>query len=564
MADMTIKELVSSHINKDWALPTIQREFVWLDKDKKKIEQLFDSLMRQYPIGHFVCWKVEEAELQHYKFLSAFDRKDADNNIYTKMNHEGILYLVLDGQQRITSLNIALAGKIVDKLHKNKVDKYLYLNLLFQPNANNDSQDDFKYEFEFLSDKDAEIADDSHLWIKVSKVMAEEKEQEDWKNRIVDEFIQKSQTVEDIVKKNETRIRTTLGKLWNNIRERKVIYDETDKDFNEILNIFARLNTAGVELNKSDLLLSYMENHKGLFPPNGARESITDFVKRLRNRTSPISDKITLKLDTILKACLVLTDGLEVQYNQKNFTYNNLKKVSDNWNNIERYMLITLQVLDNYGIDKKSGYVHTAIIVVACYLMTLKVNTDFSKSTNEKNIAIREDIVKWFCKATLTDVFSSHTDTKLKDMRKEILDKEVLPSISEQYTDDDLNEWLDDCFYNGKHTQLILHLTTENKPEEYSQDHIYPQDMFDEGNVLESKEKCMDSIYNLQLLTKPNNESKNKERPDAWFKKQLKQLKEDKLIPIEYDLTPGKFDDFIKDRKKMFVSALKKSLGKDK
>jgi hypothetical protein len=39
-----------------YVLPAIQREFVW---KPAQIEKLFDSLMRGYPIGAFLFWKVE-------------------------------------------------------------------------------------------------------------------------------------------------------------------------------------------------------------------------------------------------------------------------------------------------------------------------------------------------------------------------------------------------------------------------------------------------------------------------------------------------------------------------
>lgn len=48
--DITIKEV----INVSYFLPDIQREYVWLDRAaEKKIEQLFDSILRNYPIGSF-------------------------------------------------------------------------------------------------------------------------------------------------------------------------------------------------------------------------------------------------------------------------------------------------------------------------------------------------------------------------------------------------------------------------------------------------------------------------------------------------------------------------------
>ncbi|GAA7400289.1 hypothetical protein BD0140_08970 [Helicobacter pylori] len=51
--DKSIKDVVDE-LNIRYFLPDIQREYVWLkNADEKKIEQLFDSILRGYPIGSF-------------------------------------------------------------------------------------------------------------------------------------------------------------------------------------------------------------------------------------------------------------------------------------------------------------------------------------------------------------------------------------------------------------------------------------------------------------------------------------------------------------------------------
>ena len=62
---ITIKEAMGKIHSNEFLLPAIQREFVW---SHKKIEWLFDSLMRGYPISSFLFWKVEEKVSEQYKF----------------------------------------------------------------------------------------------------------------------------------------------------------------------------------------------------------------------------------------------------------------------------------------------------------------------------------------------------------------------------------------------------------------------------------------------------------------------------------------------------------------
>ena len=55
---VTVQAVLEGIHRKDYLLPAIQREFVW---DPDQIRQLVDSLMRGYPIGSFLFWKVDAA-----------------------------------------------------------------------------------------------------------------------------------------------------------------------------------------------------------------------------------------------------------------------------------------------------------------------------------------------------------------------------------------------------------------------------------------------------------------------------------------------------------------------
>jgi len=53
---ITIARAIENIQSNQYILPAIQREFVWSDE---QIERLFDSLMRGYPIGSFLFWKIK-------------------------------------------------------------------------------------------------------------------------------------------------------------------------------------------------------------------------------------------------------------------------------------------------------------------------------------------------------------------------------------------------------------------------------------------------------------------------------------------------------------------------
>src|SRR5215210_9083802 len=102
---MSIGPLMREVENNDYYLPAIQREFVW---PQHKIEALFDSLLRGYPIGTMLRWKVEEDarhDFQFYKLIHAFDVRNRRNEKSGEITKESV-YGILDGQQRMTALNI--------------------------------------------------------------------------------------------------------------------------------------------------------------------------------------------------------------------------------------------------------------------------------------------------------------------------------------------------------------------------------------------------------------------------------------------------------------------------
>src|SRR5258706_13888682 len=126
---------VLPRINTSYFLPALQREFVWTED---QVCQLFDSLLRRYPISSFLFWQVpieERDDVETYEFLRTV--KEARNRAQLARVHgRRDLTFVLDGQQRLTSLLFGLQGNYhgrkakSGKGSKTYVMKKLYLDLL--------------------------------------------------------------------------------------------------------------------------------------------------------------------------------------------------------------------------------------------------------------------------------------------------------------------------------------------------------------------------------------------------------------------------------------------------
>ena len=134
---ITVKEAVDNVHAKRYLLPAIQRELVW---DSHQIERLFDSLMRDYPVGSFLFWHVDKRktqDYQFYEFLRDYHERDSKHNPKADVTGENDVIAILDGQQRLTSLYIGLRGSYAEKERLKRWDnnsafppKRLYLNLI--------------------------------------------------------------------------------------------------------------------------------------------------------------------------------------------------------------------------------------------------------------------------------------------------------------------------------------------------------------------------------------------------------------------------------------------------
>jgi hypothetical protein len=168
-APITVAEAILAIQKRDYLLPAIQREFVW---SAEKTEALFDSLMRGYPVGSFLFWKVKEENSQTYKFYEFMQSYDEHDNKRLKpyvIPLPKTLTVVLDGQQRLTSLAIGILGFRADRVKGKWASnpnaypkKRLHLNLA----AKFQGQDDLdrEFDFRFLTEAEAGIASPSEFW----------------------------------------------------------------------------------------------------------------------------------------------------------------------------------------------------------------------------------------------------------------------------------------------------------------------------------------------------------------------------------------------------------------
>ena len=235
-------------------LPDIQREYVW---NVNEIEALFESITDNYPIGSCIFWKtnrkiINKEKPNLYYFLRTFKTDTAKNEkVPEVLVDEADYYIVLDGQQRITSLNIALFGSYTyykgGKGHlrtnpKSWVTKELYYNLDYYKTNDGDDEHPRK-RFCFLTNKEVETGN----YFKVKILLGYKNLQEFIKYMLNAGF--DDQSINDLSVLFE-RLYSSAG---NGLIH---YYCIAENNYDDALDIFVRVNSTGRKLSKSDLLFS--------------------------------------------------------------------------------------------------------------------------------------------------------------------------------------------------------------------------------------------------------------------------------------------------------------------
>jgi len=209
---ITVTEAVEEIHRKKYLLPAIQREVVW---EAEQIEKLFDSLMRDYPIGSFLYWYVTKdktGNYQFYEFVRDYHEKKSRHNPKANVSGQDDIIGILDGQQRLTSLYIGLRGTYAYKEPRKRWDnpdafpkRRLYLNLL---SPRNDPQSDMLFNFDFKSDEEVAQSDGEAFWYKVGDVL----KIEDLSG--INDFLLEKSLMTGVPKEMARFANKTLHKLW--------------------------------------------------------------------------------------------------------------------------------------------------------------------------------------------------------------------------------------------------------------------------------------------------------------------------------------------------------------
>lgn len=557
----TIRDLITEKIGRNTFLPAIQREYVW---NPYQVEKLFDSIMCGYPISSFLFWRIREEKKKEwisYDFIKDFDKEHPHNKITNLNGVNQDIFLVLDGQQRITSLNIALRGSYRFFYRKWKYTK-LYLNLLW--NGNDENPEEMTYQFLFKDD-DTTLprTDYPQLWYHVGDILNYE-DPEDAKESIEDKL-------ESYTEEQRKFARKMISRLFSVINVSPIInyYEEKSDDYDKVLEIFIRTNTGGQKLEYSDILLS---TATAKWHNLNAREEINKFTDDI-NKIGP---GYNFGKDFVMKGAMYLTENLPVQYKLSSFTQKNLELIEKYWDDTKSAISDSIRLISNYGITDKNLVTRLPLLPIAQYIKN-KNRSIYLFSSDYSDVYDQNNIYKWFVMMVIKGSFGGSSDTTLAKIRNVIGDKsETFPyneinkelSIESSFNDMEIANLLN-TNYATRYSFLILSLFYPDrnwKDTRFNEDHIFPQTEFerkkllrrgyDEERIKQYQAVC-NSILNLELLNESENKSKNAKPFDEWIMSRDSDFKKRHLIPEIDNYEFDNFLVFIEERKKLLINRIK-------
>lgn len=547
-------------------LPAIQRKYVW---DDDQITRLMDSIMLGYPIGTFLFWKVRKSiinkkEYSMYEFIKDFHERDVYKNPSAPQpfpigSDEETIWAVLDGQQRLTSLYIALQGSMSRKLPNKRWKnddafpiKELYLDL----HSQRTDEEDISYEFKFLTQEEAKKQKDDKLWYLVKDILKYSQDE-----LVTDLIIPNGWASDKVAMKNISLLHTRL------VGDEIINYFEVQTDsIDSVLDIFVRVNSGGTVLSKSDLLFSTIVSHW---------DKARDEIDKLLAEINKIGEGYKFSNDFIMRTCLYVLD-MSVTLKVETFKKESVLKIKNNWENIRKTIKDTVDLLNEFGFNSENiiSYVAVSPMVyyrfkggnfdaeskseLRKYIVISQVRQVFGAATNSALTSIREAL-----KAAPTDSFKMGNLLKVRFTGERTL----------RYTSEEIDAMFD-TYEIGAYTFMLLSLLYPNlkySQKGFHQDHMHPYAGFEESKIANLKlpdgsiiddvrkdewRRRRNTLANLQLLEGRENERKNATPLVDWIDVTANR-ENAKYMPSDSSFELSHFEDFMDKRQKLMSDALK-------
>nr|WP_283814266.1 DUF262 domain-containing protein [Bradyrhizobium aeschynomenes] len=208
-------------------LPIMQRDYVW---KPKKVVELLDSLYRGWPIGSFYVWQTRNDQPIKAKGGTALPARKMD----------GFYGFLLDGQQRLTSLSLAVRsaanGSLSERAFFDLENERFYLGAMNKT-------------------LEKRIEAEDPLIVPLSEIIPSSREEQGTMLKRIELIVIGLRSQQKLGKggRNESIYRERLHRLANLFQKRALCEEFPDEDEENAFQLFRRLNKGGTSLSAGDV-----------------------------------------------------------------------------------------------------------------------------------------------------------------------------------------------------------------------------------------------------------------------------------------------------------------------
>lgn len=422
---LTVNQLIEKIDTGGLGLPELQRPFIWKDS---KVRDLFDSLMRGYPIGYLVLWECPSLE----------KKKSIGVDLHS---YDSPKEVIIDGQQRLTSLYAVMKGK---KVINSKFDEKSII-ISYNP-----LQDKFEVGYQ-ATKKDPEwIYNISDVYTTSSSF------------KFINSFIKRLSEYREckggvLTEAEQDTISENINAIVNLKNHTLPVFDiKANAEEEDVSEIFVRVNSGGVSLKQNDFILTLLS----LYWDEGRKE-IEEFSKEstfpTKGKTTSYNQITTVAAQDLIRVVMAYAfDRARLKYGYKLLRGADFDKrgAVDGELRIQRFDTLNDKLPDVLDVHSwheflkaimNAGYLSGDLIlsgnaIFYSYALYLIAKHRFHASYNE-NMHLTS---LWFFYASLVSLYTGSFESTVESHLNSIKDlstlKEykdfILPRVNERLTND--------------------------------------------------------------------------------------------------------------------------------
>ena len=560
------------------ALPELQRPFVW---SNIKVRDLFDSLYKGLPVGYLLLWEVVGSN--NYRRIGRGEEQPREPR-----------FLVIDGQQRLTSLYAIIKGKpVFDK----NFDKR-FVKIAFNP-----LQEKFEVHNAAIAKDPAWVSSITDLFLSSTPY------------DYISGFLNKLEQKMELSDEQRRHVKSNINKLHNILTYIfSVLELSPDLDTEEVSEVFVRINSKGQILNQSDFILTLMSVYW-----DEGRKELENFCEQAKtpaedSKPSPFNYLIhplpAQLLRTIvghsflrgrLRYAYLILRGKDLEDRRSDFD----PKLRDkNFNKLQKSQKQVLDLTnwhDFINIISSSGFVTDSLISSQTALfVTYTLYLLAKEKLNITHKRLEHFIRRWYVFSTLTQRYTGSPESQIEqDLRifkggkDDVIDKfnDIIEhSLTKDYWDISLAQQLaSSSTKNTGYLVFIASLLYNNKKALFSKiklydvigargvkfkkypvetHHIFPKKYLSRQGVTETSQ--MNQVANYVYLEYRDNIKISDLAPKTYLNKFVKELNysDNKLrnelsahaMPFEFETM--KYEMFLKERRKLMAKLIREYFNK--